>query len=171
MIAHAALGSNLGDRLANLRAAAERVARIEGVHSVRLSPVYETEPVDMPPGAAPVLNQAMELDTSLRPAELLRALLSVEAAMGRGRPAGRRFESRVIDLDLLMCGGLVLREPGLRIPHPRMTERWFVLKPLADLCPDRPIPGTGATVREALAGIETRPGARGFGRLYANPHE
>jgi 2-amino-4-hydroxy-6-hydroxymethyldihydropteridine diphosphokinase len=123
------LGSNLGDREANLRAA---LAALPGVSAV--SPVYETEPVGGPPGQGPFLNLVVELDTDLSPRALLRVAKRLEEAAGR-RP-GPRNGPRPLDVDVLLVGDLVVDEPDLVVPHPRMRERRFVLRPLADLAPE-----------------------------------
>ncbi len=136
--AYLGLGSNLGDRLANLARAARLLAGQPGVRVVRSSRVYETEPVGGP--AQPdYLNAVLEAETALRPRELLAACLGVEEAMGRVR--GERWGPRVIDVDLLTYDDLEVDEPDLVLPHPRMHERGFVLIPLAELDADPPLPG------------------------------
>jgi dihydroneopterin aldolase/2-amino-4-hydroxy-6-hydroxymethyldihydropteridine diphosphokinase len=126
------LGSNLGDRWAALRAA---VAGIPDV--VAVSPVYETEPVGGPPGQPTYLNAVVQLDTPLSPRELLELAHRLEAAAGRERdPRGERNAPRTLDVDVLLVGDLVVDEPDLAVPHPRMGERRFVLQPLSDLAPD-----------------------------------
>lgn len=129
-----ALGSNLGDRERYLR---EAVAALPDV--VATSPVYETEPVGGPPGQGPYLNAVVELATALGPHALLEACRRVEAAAGRVR--AERDGPRTLDADVLLVGDLVLDEPGLVVPHPRMWRRRFVLAPLADLAPELVPPG------------------------------
>ena len=126
MRAYLGLGSNLGDRRAQLRAA---VAALPDVTAV--SPVYETEPVGGPPGQDPYLNVVVALDTERSPRELLELGRQLEEAAGRVRtvPGGPRS----LDVDVLLVGDLTVREPDLVVPHPRMWERRFVLAPLADL--------------------------------------
>ena len=126
MRAYLGLGSNLGDRRAQLRAA---VAALPDV--VAVSPVYETEPVGGPAGQEPYLNIVVALDTDRTPRELLELGRRLEAAAGRVRtqPDG----PRTLDVDVLLVGDLTVREPDLVVPHPRMWERRFVLAPLADL--------------------------------------
>ena len=126
------IGSNLGDRKANLRAAVELLSAEEGVEVVALSEIRETEPVG-PVEQGPFLNGAVELRTSLEPRELLQRLLSVENRLGRMRD--ERWGPRTIDLDLLLYGDEAIEEPGLTVPHPRLHERRFALEPLADLDP------------------------------------
>ena len=123
------LGSNMGDRRANLRTA---VADLPDV--VAVSPVYETEPVGGPVGQPPYLNLVVELSTERSPRDLLEVARSLESAGGRVR--AERFGPRTLDVDVLLVGDLVVAEPDLVVPHPRMHERRFVLAPLADLAPE-----------------------------------
>ena len=123
------LGSNLGDRWATLRAA---VAALPDV--VAVSPVYETDPVGGPPGQPPYLNLVVELDTDRSPRDLLEEAHRLETAAGRVRE--ERWGPRTLDVDVLLVGDLVVDEPDLVVPHPRMAERAFVLAPLADLAPE-----------------------------------
>ena len=143
------LGSNLGARRAHLIEAVERMEG-EGVRVVRASPIYETAPRDFldQPG---FLNAVVEVETSLGPPELLAALLAIETAMGRVR--GMDKGPRVIDLDILAYGARSIDGSGLRIPHPRMAERRFVLEPLAALAPGFCPPGFKQTVAEMLPGV------------------
>lgn len=129
MRAFLGVGSNLGDRWAALRAA---VAAMPDV--VAVSPVYETEPVGGPSGQPPYLNLVVELDTERTPRQLLETARRLEAAAGRVR--GERWGPRPLDVDVLLVDDLVVDEPDLRVPHPRMAERRFVLAPLADLAPE-----------------------------------
>jgi 2-amino-4-hydroxy-6-hydroxymethyldihydropteridine diphosphokinase len=145
-LAYVGLGSNLGDREAAIRRAAELIG------ARRLSPIVETDPwgyVDQPR----FLNAAAEVETPLSPRAFLDHLLDVERRLGRER-VGPRWGPRTIDLDLLLWGDERVSEPGLEVPHPRVLERLFVLEPLAALAPDRKIPGNG-TVSEALAGLQS----------------
>ena len=139
--AYAGLGANLGEREDTLRAALAALGATEGVEVVAVSAFRETDPVgylDQPR----FLNGAAALETTLRPRELLDALLAVERSLGRTRE-GPRFGPRTIDLDLLLYGDEALDEPGLTIPHPRLHERAFALEPLAELDPDLVVPGHG----------------------------
>ena len=124
-----ALGSNLGDRRANLRAA---VAGLPDV--VAVSGVYETDPVGGPPDQGPYLNAVVELDTELGPRSLLEVARALESAAGRRRT--ERHGPRTLDVDLLLVGDAVVAEDDLIVPHPRMRERAFVLIPLRDVAPD-----------------------------------
>ena len=137
MKAYLALGSNLGDRLENLREAVRLLDETEGIDVVRSSRIYETDPVGPPQPA--YLNAVIEVDTSGSPRELLEAGLAVEVALGRVR--GERWGPRTIDVDVLTYDELTVDEPDLQIPHPRMHERGFVLVPLGELETDPMLPG------------------------------
>lgn len=143
------LGSNLGERRANLIEAVERMEGA-GIRVVRASPLYETAPRDFldQPG---FLNAVVEVETALQPPELLAALLGIETAMGRVRGVDKG--PRVIDLDILVYGGRVIDDTGLRIPHPRMAERRFVLEPLTALSPSLRAPGCQRTIEEMLRSV------------------
>jgi 2-amino-4-hydroxy-6-hydroxymethyldihydropteridine diphosphokinase len=150
--AYVGLGSNIGDRAATLTRAVELLAEVPGVEIVAVSSFRETDPVgylDQPR----FLNGAVAVETSLAPRELLDALLSVERELGRTR-IGPRYGPRVIDLDLLLVNGLVVDEPGLTIPHPRLHERAFALEPLEQLDPGLVVPGQGR-VADLLLGLES----------------
>ena len=140
MRAGVALGSNLGERLANLRNARKDISTLGGVlPPLRSSAVYETDPVGCEKGAAKFLNAVIEFGYSGEPEELLRALATIEKMLGRP-VAHPRNVSRTIDLDLLYFGELVIKTDELQLPHPRIVERDFVLRPLADLRPDLVLP-------------------------------
>jgi 2-amino-4-hydroxy-6-hydroxymethyldihydropteridine diphosphokinase len=140
--AYVALGSNLGDREQTLRAALAALGAEDGVEVVAVSGLIETEPVGFV--AQPrFLNGVAELETDLPAGELLELLLEVERRFGRVREGVPAQGPRTLDLDLLLYGEAELDEPGLRIPHPRMHERAFVLGPLAELAPGLEIPGRG----------------------------
>lgn len=153
MRAYIGLGANLGDREATLREAVRLLGEAPCVAVLRVSSFLETEPwglADQPW----FLNGAAELETSLGPRELLAVLLDVERRLGRVRDAStQRWGPRLVDLDLLVHGPLVLDEPGLQVPHPRLRERLFALAPLAELAPDLDVPGQGR-VRDLLAGVQ-----------------
>jgi 2-amino-4-hydroxy-6-hydroxymethyldihydropteridine diphosphokinase len=152
--AYVGLGANLGDREAALRAAVERLGEIPGVEVVAVSSFRETEPVgylDQPR----FLNGAVAVETELPPRALLDALLAVERSLGRTRE-GPRYGPRTIDLDLLAYGQETVDEDGLRVPHPRLAERAFALKPLLELDPGLSLPGLGA-LATALRKLESGP--------------
>lgn len=135
----------MGDRRVNLRDALARLRQIVEVEA--LSSIYETDPVgyaDQPR----FWNMVARVSTQLSAQELLAALTGIEQAMGRLRSF--RNAPRIIDLDILLYGDLVLNEPGLHLPHPRMTGRAFVLRPLAELAPALRDPQTGALYRDLL---------------------
>jgi 2-amino-4-hydroxy-6-hydroxymethyldihydropteridine diphosphokinase len=143
------LGSNLGDRLLNVKAAHPALAPYACIFAA--SPVYETAPwgyTDQPA----FLNQVLGIETGLSPLELLAALKRVEVDLGR--ITSFRYGPRLIDLDILFYDDLVLETPGLVIPHPRLAERAFVLVPMADLAPDLRHPTLGKTVSELLAAVD-----------------
>ena len=145
------LGANVGDRLGALRAAVAAMDGLPGTRVVAVSAAWETE-AHVPPGAPPQpdhLNAAAHLRSSLAPRALLDAMHGLERAAGRD-PAAPRWAPRPLDLDLLLYADLVTAD-GLELPHPRLAARRFVLAPLAELAPDRVVPGLGRTVAELLA--------------------
>jgi 2-amino-4-hydroxy-6-hydroxymethyldihydropteridine diphosphokinase len=140
--AYVALGSNLGDRAQTLLDAVEALRAEEGIEVAGVSSLIETDPVgylDQPR----FVNGVAALDTTLTARELLALLLDVEQRFGRTREAVPAQGPRTLDLDLLLYGDTELDEPGLRVPHPRLHERAFVLEPLAELAPGLEIPGRG----------------------------
>lgn len=141
VLAYVGLGSNLGDRRATLRAALARLT------PRRVSSIVETEPWGRP-GQPRFLNCVAEIETPLPPEALLDRLQALEREFGRVR--AERWGPRTLDLDLLLYGDLEIRTPRLVVPHPFLAERRFVLEGLAELCPDRTVPGRGRTVRELL---------------------
>jgi 2-amino-4-hydroxy-6-hydroxymethyldihydropteridine diphosphokinase len=144
--AYIGLGSNLGDRERTLQGAVEALGAEDGVEVAALSTLSDTDPVgflDQPR----FLNGVAALDTTLGARELLSLLLEVERRFGRSREGVPAQGPRTLDLDLLLYGGLVLAEPGLQVPHPRLHERAFVLEPLAELAPGLEIPGLGPVER------------------------
>jgi len=147
MRAYVGVGSNLGDRWAHLAQAARGLRSSPRVAVVRASRVWETEPMGPPQPA--YLNAVLELETRLAAEGLHELMRLVEDGAGRRR--GGRWEARTLDLDLLLFGDEGVDLPDLRVPHPGLAERRFVLVPLAELCPDRQVPGAGATVAELLA--------------------
>src|SRR6266404_218940 len=131
------IGSNLGDRRSLCLEALRRLEKLPSIRIIAVSSLYETEPVGEGYSSS-FLNGAAELSTTLSPRELLTAVLSIEADLGRdrSREGSKVGRDRTIDVDILLFGDLVLHEPGLTIPHPRLHERRFVLEPLADIAPD-----------------------------------
>ena len=146
------LGANLGDRERSLRRALELLAAEPKLELVRVSAFRETEPVGLTEQPR-FLNAAAEVETALRPRQLLDRLLAIERRLGRRRDEGPRFGPRPIDLDLLLYGDETVEEPGLSVPHPRLAERRFALEPLAELDPALEVPGEGP-VSTLLAGLK-----------------
>jgi 2-amino-4-hydroxy-6-hydroxymethyldihydropteridine diphosphokinase len=142
------LGSNIGDREGHLRSAIEKL-NANDVRVLRVSPIYETEPVDVTDQRW-FLNLVVEAGTELFPLQLLARTAKIERALGRVRTTPKG--PRTIDIDILLYGTSRVSTPKLVIPHPRMAERRFVLAPLADLAPDLRHPVSGKSVREMLDG-------------------
>jgi 2-amino-4-hydroxy-6-hydroxymethyldihydropteridine diphosphokinase len=151
--AYIGLGSNLGDSLETLRAAAARLASLGNV--VEASPVYESDPIGFE--AQPAFrNAVVAIETTLAPLHLLDALLAIEAEFKRERTV--RWGPRTLDLDLIWFDGLELDSRRLTLPHPRAHEREFVLRPLADIAPDLPLAGASAArLLEGLSPQGVRP--------------
>lgn len=147
MRAGIALGSNLGDKSALLNQGIGHLREIHESGDFLLSGFHETAPMDCAPGTPSFLNAVAEIGTSLTPMELLQRLQEEEIRSGRPKSHARNT-SRTLDLDLLYCDEMTLHEPELEIPHPRMTERSFVLAPLAEIRPDLKLPGWEMTCSE-----------------------
>jgi 2-amino-4-hydroxy-6-hydroxymethyldihydropteridine diphosphokinase len=148
------LGSNLGDREATIRAALEAIADLPQTDLIRVSSLYDTEPVgdvEQPN----FLNAAAILDTELDPRQLLWNLMLIEKRLGRVRT--QRWGPRTIDLDLLLYGDESIDDPDLRVPHPEIIRRSFVLVPLVELEPRLIHPGTGETMASHLNRLGARP--------------
>ena len=137
------LGANLGEREAALRKALAALGQYPGTHVLRVSPLYGSAPVDA--GGPDYLNAVAEVATTLTPEALLQALQAIEQSAGRERPY--RNAPRTLDLDILRYGDQLIDTTTLTVPHPRMAERAFVLRPLADLVPER----VDATALQAVA--------------------
>jgi len=133
------LGANLGDPRATLVRALKELAALPQTRRVAVSPLYRSAPMEAQ--GPEFINAVVELITTLTPRELLLALQSIEQAHGRERPY--RHAPRTLDLDLLLYGQRIIRDPDLVVPHPRLHERAFVLRPLADLAPDLAHPALG----------------------------
>ena len=146
-----ALGSNLGDRLANLRAAWQAIVQLPNVRPPLLSsPIYETDPVGCESGAGKFLNAVVEFGHDGEPFDLLRELRQIETALGRP-PEHPRNVSRELDIDLLYVGDAKIDTKELQLPHPRMHERGFVLQPLADIRPELILPHQTKSISHLLA--------------------
>ena len=152
VVAVVALGSNLDDRRAHIDSAIAQLGR--HLLALRVSSVYETDPVGVPGEQPRFLNAVAVGETTLEPAELLNALQAIEREAGRERPfAGA---ARTLDLDLILFGERVISRPDLHVPHPRFRERRFVLEPLAEIAPDLTDPVTDLTVVELLRRLGPR---------------
>ncbi|HEY7351932.1 MAG TPA: 2-amino-4-hydroxy-6-hydroxymethyldihydropteridine diphosphokinase [Terriglobales bacterium] len=142
-VVYLSLGSNMGDRDANLRLAIEKLSELGSV--IAVSSFYETEPVDTGPQPW-FVNCAVKFDTEKMPRQLIAAILALEQGMGRQRRQEKA--PRTIDIDILLFGSSIIEIPSLTIPHPRMHERRFVLEPLAEIAPDVRHPAFKRTIRE-----------------------
>lgn len=149
-ITYLSLGSNLGDREANLRRAVELLGSAE-VRVLRESSIYETEPQDLREQPC-FLNMVAEIETSLSPEALLDRVHRIEEELGRKRAVPKG--PRTIDIDILLFGTAVIKTAQLEIPHPRLAERRFVLEPLAELAPELRHPVTDRSVIEMLTKVE-----------------
>ncbi|MFN8628408.1 MAG: 2-amino-4-hydroxy-6-hydroxymethyldihydropteridine diphosphokinase [Candidatus Binatia bacterium] len=148
------IGSNLGDRKANYFEALERMRKIPGTRVFKQSSLYESEPL----GDAKTwfVNGVIELETEYGADELLKRLLQIETAMGRKRVSGKRWGSRIIDLDILLFDSEIINKRNLKVPHPEIQNRRFVLLPLSELAPQLIHPKLGASVSALLAGLKDR---------------
>ena len=155
MRAGIALGSNLGDRCAILTEAIGHLRDLHGDGEFLVSSFHETDPVDCPPGSPLFLNAVTELETSLPPLELLQRLQALEFTAGRPRVHGFN-QPRTLDLDLLYCDEMTLLLPELILPHPRITERLFVLAPLTEIRPDLRLPEWDHSCAEYLFRIRNK---------------
>jgi 2-amino-4-hydroxy-6-hydroxymethyldihydropteridine diphosphokinase len=145
------LGSNLGDRLANLNGAIAALERVPGITVRRISSFHETEPVGGPSGQDMFLNAVVAIETALDPLPLLHVLQEIEAQFGRERSV--HWGERTLDLDLLHFDGWIIDTPDLRVPHPRMYTRRFVLEPLVEVAPTASDPVTGRPIAAILADL------------------
>jgi 2-amino-4-hydroxy-6-hydroxymethyldihydropteridine diphosphokinase len=152
------LGSNLGDRLSNLKQARLKISTIQDVNIIVSSPVYETEPVDVLQEYAgmPFLNAVIILTSEWDVTKILDRFLSVEKEMGRETKNGKNLP-RIIDIDIIYAGNLVVKRENGGIPHPRWSQRRFVVQPLSDIRPHLRIPGEKRMVSEVLLALPLTP--------------
>ena len=146
------IGSNLGDRKANTAEAVDRITKLPSTRVSRASSLYESEPL----GDAKTwfVNSVIEIETELPMDALLRKLKAIEQTMGRKRVKGKRWGSRVIDLDIILADNQVVEKRSLKVPHPEMHKRRFVLLPLAELAPQLVHPQLGQSVSSLLATVK-----------------
>ncbi|MBU4176902.1 MAG: 2-amino-4-hydroxy-6-hydroxymethyldihydropteridine diphosphokinase [Desulfurivibrionaceae bacterium] len=159
------LGSNLGDGQGNLLLAWQRLGETTGISLIRLSSPYRTEPVGMDTDHW-FTNAVGEIATALSPAELLTAMLAIETELGRDRTL---TQDRVVDLDLLYYGDLMIQSPTLTVPHPRIAHRLFVLAPLAELAPAQVHPILGRSSLELCRALGAQTGVERQEWRYGGP--
>ncbi len=152
VVSYLGLGSNVGDRLAYLQSAVERLARSQSIEVVKLSPVYQTEPVGYV-AQEDFYNMVIEIRTSLAAGELLSEVKRIESELGRIE--SNHKGPRTIDIDILLYGDVPIVQHKLTVPHSLMIEREFVLRPLYDIAPQATIPTLNITIEEALARIDS----------------
>jgi 2-amino-4-hydroxy-6-hydroxymethyldihydropteridine diphosphokinase len=146
------IGSNLGERRSNCREARQRISQLPKTRVVKESSLYESEPH----GNAKTwfANSVVEVETEMTSAELLKKLLAIEEEMGRKRVKGKKWGSRIIDLDILFFDNEIVAKRNLKIPHPRIAERRFVLLPISELAPQFIHPSLNLSVSELLATVK-----------------
>jgi len=155
VVVHIGIGTNLGDRLAHIAHAVTRLDAMPETRLRRVAAAFETRPVG-PVEQGLYLNTAAAIETGLAPSALLKCLQAIERERGRDRSGEARWGPRTLDLDILVYGDQIVHEPGLVIPHKRMHERAFVLRPLAQTAPELVVPGTGHTVSQLLDALPRR---------------
>ena len=163
--AYLGLGSNLGNRRETLEQAVSLLSHRSGIQLLRVSSLYETEPVDVAGGW--FFNCVVGVATSLTPQHVLETLVHVEEACGRSRTR-KTGEARIVDIDLLLYGSQVISEPNLEVPHPRMHLRRFVLEPLAEIEPDLVHPGLSISVGDLLKHLPPTPEVRVVARDWVS---
>lgn len=149
------LGSNLGDREANIKHAYELLGALPQTHALRLSSMIETAPVNCPPGSPNFFNAVAKIETRLSARDLLKSLLYIEKQLGRER-GPERNAPRTLDLDLLLYGDAIINEPDLEVPHPRMLQREFVLWPLLQIDSRVRDPRSGGPIADAYQKLKLK---------------
>ncbi len=162
MAVYLSLGGNMGDRKARLAEAVEALDGLPDTTVRTVSRCYETEPLGLTDQPA-FLNLAVEIETSLKPLELLEAAKAIERRLGRAR--GRPWGPRPIDIDIILYGSLAMDRPELTLPHKEFRRRAFVLTPLAEIAPGATDPVSGKTVAELAGAPEAEGAVRELGRL------
>ncbi len=145
--AYLGLGSNIGDRMAYLREAVDKLSSTEQIRIDKISPVYQTEPIGYV-AQEDFYNMVVEIVTNLSPMHLLEACMRIEREMGRAESVHKG--PRIIDIDILLYGDMLVNEYRLQIPHPLFLDREFTLRPLYDIAPDLRVETAGISIREAL---------------------
>jgi len=163
------LGSNLGDRLANLIQAREALAHLPQTRLVCSSRVYATDPVNCADGSPEYLNAIVILETTLDVRPFFNAMQAIETQWGRTRSAERQAP-RLIDIDLICWGDRTIDEPDLQLPHPRAHLRRFVCEPLTDMRPTLILPGQSEDIRAILAGLPPDPTVRLASEQWVSRH-
>ncbi len=153
VICYLGLGSNIGDRRANLAEAVQRLAQVLALEIVKTSSVYESAPVG-PQDQPDFFNQVVQAEVTCSARRLLELIQGIERKMGRMRT--RRWGERIIDIDILLYGDETIDEPDLQIPHPQMLARQFVLVPLAEIAPDLILPDGRRAADAAAVGAQVR---------------
>ena len=151
VVAYVALGSNLGNRQSYIKKAIKKIDHLNGINVTKISPIYETEPEGGPPQGK-YLNAVIEINCNLSPQQLFLSLQRIEKELGRTRK-GKNYP-RTIDLDILLFGDIIIEDETLKIPHPRMNQRQFVLKPLVDIAPDVIHPGINLSAQTLLNNLK-----------------
>lgn len=153
MICYIGVGSNIGNRLRYIENAIALLKTTEGIKIIKVSPVHQSKACGGPKGQGDYLNLVLKINSTLLPVKLLKALKDIEVRVGR-KPRSRRWAEREIDLDILFYGQLIVKQKCVEIPHPRLAERYFVLKPLSVIAPRFKHPLFGKRISELLKSLK-----------------